>query len=90
MPPQEHKICEKTGKRCYDSKKNIHNSIRNLPHRMRAYRCNFCSYWHFTKETHYLSDSEPPKPHVRKRKPGKKLKSVKLIPTNGGVKIEDV
>lgn len=89
MSPQEHRICEKTGKRCYDSEKGIHNNIRTLSYRVRAYRCKFCNCWHFTKEAHYATESEPPKPHLRKRKPGKKLRKVRLIPTNGGVKIED-
>lgn len=48
---KERKLCPETGKTSYSSKDRARKAMKGLSHRLRAYRCNDCNFWHLTKDT---------------------------------------
>jgi hypothetical protein len=49
------KTCNKTGKRCYRSRKEARRAMQSLSAKLRIYLCPWCKEYHFTK----LSRPEP-------------------------------
>lgn len=43
-------LCQRTGKRCFASKREARRGMRRLHARLRIYLCEFCRWWHMTSQ----------------------------------------